>query len=62
MKNYTTEIRKYHMFEKTTFVGRIKYYENDNFLFSESTGIHRIDEIDAMKDAEKLAKTMDWPL
>jgi len=38
-----------------TFVGRARYYENKRFIFSESTGIHRLNPIDAQVDAYRVA-------
>ena len=38
-----------------TYVGRVRYYEKDQYLWSESTGIHRPTAIDAQTDAFKLA-------
>ena len=40
-----------------TFVGRAHYYESNQFLFSESTGIHRTTAIDAKMDAYKIAES-----
>ena len=39
-----------------TYVGRVRFYENDRFLFSESTGIHRLTPTDAKLDAYKIAE------
>lgn len=44
------EARKYIMFNKVTYVGRIHYYEDGRFLFSESCGIHRTTKEDALND------------
>ena len=59
MKTHTTTGRKCQLHKKITYVGRIKYYDDGQYLFSESTGIHRLNPIDAKNDAEKLANTMD---
>ena len=39
-----------------TYIGRVRFYENDTFLFSESAGIHRLNPIDAKLDAYKIAE------
>ena len=39
-----------------TFVGRVRFYENGRFSFSESSGIHRLTAIDAKLDAYKIAE------
>jgi len=39
-----------------TYVGRVRYYENDSFIFAESIGIHRLSPIDAKMDAYRLAE------
>ena len=49
---------KVEMFSKQTFVGRVKVYENRRYLWSESCGIHRLNQADALEDAHKLAKEL----
>ena len=34
-----------------TFVGRVRWYENSRYLWSESTGVHRLTAQDAQDDA-----------
>ena len=60
MNHYETKFRvsskSYNMFGKKTYVGRVRYYENGKYLFSEGSGIHRLTAIDAKMDAYKLAE------
>ena len=60
MNHYETKFRvssrSYESFGIKTFVGRVRFYENDKYLFSESTGIHRLNAIDAKLDAYKIAE------
>jgi hypothetical protein len=46
------------MFGRTTFVGRVRVYENGAYLWSESTGINRIHEKDALDDAARLSSEL----
>lgn len=39
-----------------SYVGRVRYYEDDAFLWSESTDIHRLTPIDAKLDAYRIAE------
>ena len=36
------------------YLGRVKFYDGDMYLFSLTTKIHRLNEEDARYDAEKL--------
>jgi len=56
--NMKIEARKTNMFNKVTYVGRIKNYENGRYRFSFSTGIHRISKEDALEDAQQLLETL----
>ena len=60
MNHYETKFRvsskSYRSFGIKTFVGRVRFYENDQYLFSESTGIHRLNTVDAKLDAYKIAE------
>ena len=38
------------------YVGRVKYYDGDMYLYSETTKIHRLNEEDAIYDAKLLAE------
>ena len=55
MKYYTTA-EKCIAYSKTTYVGRVKWYDDDMYLYSESTGIHAITPDDAKLDAKRLAE------
>ena len=52
---YRIASRSYESRGVKTFVGRARYYEKDRFLFSESTGVHRLTATDAQVDAFRLA-------
>ena len=49
-----TTTRKHHSSRGVTYVGRIQIYNSDQYLYSESTGIHRVSRGDAKRDATKL--------
>ncbi len=52
---YRVSSRSYIQRGIKTYVGRVRFYEKDQFLFSESTGIHRTNPEDAQADATKIA-------
>ena len=60
MNHYQTKFkvssRSYESRGIKTFVGRVRFYENGRFVFSESTKIHRLNAIDAKLDAYKIAE------
>ena len=57
MPNY--RISSQLVFENNTlnsYLGRVKYYEGDMYLYSETTKIYRLNEEDALYDAKILAE------
>lgn len=54
-----TTFNKVSMFSKDTFVGRIKVYENGQYLWSKSAGVHRISREDALDDARRLKEELE---
>ena len=52
------EIGKHTGFGRTTYVGRVRYYDHNHYLFTNSTGIHRLNKEDAREDAVKSALDM----
>ncbi len=52
---YRTSSRSYQWKGLKSYVGRIHWYDKKRFMFSESTSIHRLEPIDALIDAERIA-------
>ncbi len=48
--------KQYKTFKNTvTYVGRVRWYSNGRYIFSDSTGIHRLTPEDAQHDAQIIA-------
>lgn len=43
-----------------TFVGRVRYYSDGKFIFTESAGVHRLTACDAQVDAYRLMYDRLW--
>ena len=52
---YKVTVKKYNSLGRTSFVGRVTWYDNGHKTWSESTGIHRLNKFDPIKDSHKMA-------